>query len=212
MVFNFKLGGIAAGIAFVLSLMIGLLSRTLPPTLIIRPIVFAGVFFIITNLIFWLVNRFLPELLENNAVEPDIVMPGSQVNIMEDNPSGEDGIYAQPDGSEGMGDIGNIDYSAAGDEQGMDQSEQNGYTNQGISSAASGDSGSFDALQDMDSLAGSFFSSSEDGGGTQEYFDTEEGSTPKRTPAGNKPQKLAGDFDPKEIAQGIRTILKKDEG
>jgi hypothetical protein len=102
--------------------------------------------------------------------------------------------------------------AATSDIQGMDQSEQNGYTSEGISSAASGDSGSFDALPDMDSLAGGFFSSSGDGEEAGESFDTGEGSrTPKRSPAGNKTQKLEGDFNPKEIAQGIRTILKKDE-
>jgi hypothetical protein len=209
-VINFKLGGIAAGIAFILSLLIGLLSSTRLPTLIVRPLIFAVVFFIIANLIFWLVNRFLPELLVNNVEEPDIVMPGSQLNLMEDNPDMQDGIYARPDDSQGMGDIGNMDNSSAfSDIQGMDQSEQNGYTNQGISSASSGDSGSFDSLPDMDSLAGDFFSSSKDKEETGEYYGTEE-SAP-RTPAGNKTQKLEGDFNPKEIAQGIRTILKKDE-
>jgi hypothetical protein len=224
-VFNFKLGGIVAGIAFILSLLIGLLSRTILPTLIIRPLIFAALFFIIANLIYMLINRYLPELLEHDAgPKEEIIMPGSQIDIMEDNPTVPGSIYARPDDSEeSMGDISSLVNSPAGSRarestptlnfEGIDQSSQNEYTEQGNSSAASGGGGSFDMLADLESLAGAFVSSSvEKAEVTEEYDGLADGLVPARAASGNKPSKMEGDFDPKEMAQGIRTILKKEEG
>jgi hypothetical protein len=232
-VFNLKLSGIVAGVAFILSLLIGLLSRTMPPALIIRPLIFALLFFIIANLINLLVNRFLPELLETNTVEKaaDIVMPGSQIDIVEESSAVPGSIYARPDDSEeNVGDISSLVYSPSGSRSsedpaaagstatfnfgGMDQSGLDGYTEEGIPTAASENGGSFDMLADLESLAGAFVSSSEEKEeGTEENQGFEEDPlAPARAPVGNKPPKMEGDFNPKDMAQGIRTILKKEEG
>jgi hypothetical protein len=37
-------------------------------------------------------------------------------------------------------------------------------------------------------------------------------SEPVKRSSGNIPQKMDVDFNPKELAAGIRTVLKKDEG
>jgi hypothetical protein len=58
---------------------------------------------------------------------------------------------------------------------------------------------------DMDSF--SFFS----GGGSSDGVD-EPPAPVSSTSSRNKPMKLEGDFDPKEIAAGLRTVLKKDKG
>jgi hypothetical protein len=105
---------------------------------------------------------------------------------------------------------------------GLDQGAQDGYTNNSESEAsqASGSSGAVgfeplsetgnpvDALPDLDSLAGAFLpQSGEDGGETVDY------STPspaKKPSASSKGQKMEGDFNPKDLAEGIRTILKKE--
>jgi hypothetical protein len=234
--FNIRLSGIAAGIAFILSLLLGLISGTLPPALIVRPFVFAIVFFIIANLIMLLVNRFLPELLEKNVSKPDIVMPGSQINIMEGNAAVPGSVYAHPEETEGgMGDISNMDNSSSFSEmlddlaaagnpqggtsgtsnlQGMDHSEQSDYTSKGGSSAASENGGSFEGLPDMETLEGSFnASSSEKEEEAEEYqsFGEDLFST-KSSAAQSKAPALEGDYSPKDLAQGIRTILKKEEG
>jgi len=81
-VFDLRFSGIFAVIAFILSLLIGLVSRATMPMLIIRPSIFAVIFFVFAAFAKILVGRFLPELLEERADE-DIFSPGSRVNILE---------------------------------------------------------------------------------------------------------------------------------
>ena len=273
--FNIRINIIAGGLAFFLSLLIGIISQSSFPTIILRPLIFAGLFFGLATLITLLINRFLPELLEEGELErPDIEMPGmpgSKIDIREDDSAAmPGGLYARPDESEeGIGDISNIgnftssqgqeaseprsggglfesgplaqEYTApesaaqgtevkgfelpgisapgamspgafgANDGEGLDQEEQSGYTllGQGNSSETSG---GFDVLPDLESLAGAFSSGS--GGNEPEEeaqeFDSSDG--PARTPVGNKSQQLEGDFTPKELAAGVRTVLTKQEG
>ena len=125
-VFNVKLSGISAVAAFVLSLLIGLVSRSSMPVLIIRPLIFAPVFFILAGVVSYLVNHFLPELfsgsgdndatainlnagMDSAGADPAI---GSRINITEgDSPfmpsyassahaAGNPSAGAQPDDSE----------------------------------------------------------------------------------------------------------------
>ena len=79
---DIKPGGIAAAAAFILSFIIGLVSRAKAPLLIIWPLIFALVFFVLINLAKFLLSRFLPELLgeESSGANP---FPGSVVDIME---------------------------------------------------------------------------------------------------------------------------------
>jgi hypothetical protein len=68
-------------------------------------------------------------------------------------------------------------------------------------------SDSDDTLPDLDSMAGVFTgSSAEEEPGTASY------SEPDRVrKSANRDQSLEGDFSPKELAEGIRTVLKKDK-
>jgi hypothetical protein len=58
---------------------------------------------------------------------------------------------------------------------------------------------------DMDTFS-SLLPDSDDSGSSRNTAE------PERKASGNKPMKLEGDFDPKEIAAGIRTVLKKEKG
>jgi len=62
-------------------------------------------------------------------------------------------------------------------------------------------------LPDLDALAGAFLGSDE---GTAPLPSVEPGG-PARSPLGNKAQPLKGDFNPKELAEGLRTILIKEK-
>ena len=85
--FNLKINVIVAGAAFILSFLLGLISRSHLPMLVIRPVIFAVVFFIIFACIQILINRFLPELQEGGkAAESPDFLPGTRINITEDDP------------------------------------------------------------------------------------------------------------------------------
>ena len=88
---NFRIGGIIAALAFLLSLFLSLISRTSMPMLLVRPLIFAALFFILTLVINVFVSRFLPELME--PLLPDEVSgvpaPGSRINITEDDYTGQ---------------------------------------------------------------------------------------------------------------------------
>jgi len=93
------------------------------------------------------------------------------------------------------------------------------------------DAGNLGGLPDLDAMAMAFSSTSEPlggsspvghGGGSKRASsgfggdsfasnDFEESDSRLSNNAGNKPQPLKGDFDPQEIAQGIRTMLTKDK-
>lgn len=77
------------------------------------------------------------------------------------------------------------------------------------------DSGSFGGLVDLDSMAMAFGitpASPASGGYSAEPVSTEYGTADTQSHyVGNKPQPLKGDFDPKELAEGIRTVLAKEK-
>jgi hypothetical protein len=69
-------------------------------------------------------------------------------------------------------------------------------------------SGGVDILPDLDSLANAFLPSSGGEGGDVPDVSS---PAPERKPLpGRKPQKLDGDFNPKDLAAGIRTVLNKE--
>ncbi|MCL2006748.1 MAG: hypothetical protein FWG77_01550 [Treponema sp.] len=84
--FNLKINIVAAGVAFLLSFLLGILSRSPMPVIFIRPVIFAGVFFMLFAVIQIIANRFLPELFEGGGPAEDEFLPGSRVNISEKEP------------------------------------------------------------------------------------------------------------------------------
>jgi hypothetical protein len=261
-VFNLRICGIIALLAFLLSFLIGLISRSTLPILLVRPLIFAGVFFGISAVINIVVSRFLPELLEDNLPDNDSeFMPGSRVNIMEGDsgeappldyshgvsPAVPEHVHmgAQPDDStDEVGDISSLAslvtpvrgpsfgsnsapawVNEEGSPGGMDHNAKNGYNGrEGVADFSNEVKtvhgateprrmevmfDSDEMLPDLDSMAGAFVSSY-----SNEETDTTEYSvsTPARKSASPaKGSEWAGDFNAKDIAAGLRTVLNRDK-
>jgi hypothetical protein len=268
-VLDLKFSGIFAGAAFVLSLLIGLISRSTMPMLIVRPLIFAVIFFALSAVIKILVSSKLPELLEGSA-GGDSPRPGSRINILEDDGAsdssamtegfisgalGQASMGARPDDSEdNLGDISELsrrisslhssgeDTTAEEGIAGIDQNEKESYTDNGGSGgsvvpdfsnmfsagsssieggppaggqarAAGASAGSKknigldsdEGLPDLDSMAEAFMSGSPGDEGANER------SSPGPSRRSDKTPKWTEDFDAKEIAMGIRSVLKKDK-
>jgi len=84
------------------------------------------------------------------------------------------------------------------------------------------DSGGLGGLPDLDAMAVAFSSFGDSGGGSSPVVSSKGASSgfggasndieeTSQYNKGNKPQPMKGDFDPQEIAQGIRTMLSKDK-
>jgi hypothetical protein len=280
---DLKIGGIAAATAFGFSLLIGLISQSTLPFLIVWPLVFAAIFFVLVVLAKFLFSQFLPELLDEGD-SGSLSLPGSVVNIMEGDANPDDfssgaaqepddafapqfSNAARPDDSEkSIGDISSLSEvvarnkasykgSLADASAGIDQNMENSYTTLGDSgnisqtaplfdafapgaaseapteplasseplaraaakpvkpakAARSGSSAwyssSDDTLPDFDSMAGVFANAS-----SEEEPEKAGSSEPaRRSKSANREQSLDGNFSPKEIAEGIRTVLKKEK-
>jgi len=129
------------------------------------------------------------------------------------------------EGKQGVQDHGNIDFGDMFQDQdtaGFDKSfeEKSVFTPSFVD-----DAGDLGGLPDLDAMATAFSSVGEaspigHGGGSKgassglDSFasnDFEEKDFSPHYGGGNKPQPLKGDFNPKELAEGIRTILNKDK-
>jgi hypothetical protein len=263
--FNIKWGGIAAGTAFALALILSLLlGQTNLPIALLRAVVFAALFFGLGIGIWALIKTFLPELL--SAETADIAthlfstgQTGSRVNITVDDTHNA----ALPE-QHNEGDVGDFNdlFSAKGD---IDQTSATSYTEEGETGgfAAAGEPGSTEGFApagefaSTDEFASTFgddglneagegedeedsgdfsmdFSAfvpgglnDEDGDEVKESDDEvdpfsffpggtgsatfEEPAPEERKVSRNKPMKLEGDFNAKEIAAGLRTVLEKDK-
>jgi hypothetical protein len=203
---NFKLSAILGGAGLVLSLAVGLVSRAGFPQVFIRAGVFGLVFFAIGSGLWLLINNFIPELLSTEAPAADESSDfgESRVNITLEDSKNLPEMYRHLDNDDDVGNIKDLvsgtfkppeTAPAAGG--GMDQKPQAGYTEEESSNDGA------DGLPDIGSMAGSFLA-----GGTDESPAVE---LPERRQSGNKSQQLEGDFKPKELAAGIRTVLEKDK-
>ena len=217
--FNFKISGIVGGAAFILSLVIGFLSGAGLLVVLIRALMFALVFFGLTCLIFWLVAQFLPELLNGPEDDLGFGAPGSRVDISVDSPI--TGAFPR-DNSEVVDDIAgkpstpvslpldqgrNTRYNKDGDS--LDDGEfadPKSFGSAGLDSGADSGMAKAEALPDMDGLV----EASPDNTAGEIEADTSVFDEPRRPISSSKKPAMAGDFDAKELAQGIRTVLKKD--
>jgi hypothetical protein len=171
----------------------------------------------------------------SGSQSPDSQSYGSYVNIT----LGDKSEAALPDSSgQDSDEIGNIADLVSGainpaeeakQQRGLDETSKNDYTNSGEDTTPSlngfmdglaepaSDSGSFSMNFDNLALGGGLtgeepfgdsFSIPGDSGGTskEEVF-----SLPERKVTGNKPMALEGDFNPKDLAAGIRTVLETDK-
>jgi hypothetical protein len=196
--------------------------------MLIRALLFGVLFFVFTFLVFWLVGQYIPELLSGSTDDFDIPAPGSRVNLQ----VGDDGAFPSGDPDE----IDNINGQKAQvtmenpDKQGMDHGSEGSYNAKGELADSSSDPADLDAvdfsgaaadftgeapqrnaraggdLPDIDPLPEAFVP--EQGGETVVYDMPGE-----RRPLSTHTKKpgFEGDFDPKELAQAIKTVLRKEE-
>ena len=256
--FSLRASSIAASAAFILSFIVGIASGSSMPMLILRPVIFAVLFFILSAAAHIIINRFLPELLDDTSRDDADLLPGSRINIMEGDTTDTPQAYpagvpentflgAQPDDTEGeLGDVGDLlkkgglsVLSDEGTHSGMDQNEEDGYTRirelgnsqrlektadlgngasleapprspSAVDSRATEGPEVVDMLPDLDSMAGAFLPASM-GGGTDTAEGSVSGPSLKKTPPGGKAAAWAGDFNAKDMAAGLRTILSKEK-
>ena len=230
--FNIKWGVISGGTAFVLALLVGLLVGHVGfPIALLRGLGFAVLFFALGVGAWALINAFIPDLLRLDARD-DLVEnvfataspSGSQVNItVDDNtvaipPSGE---FA-PEPSE----VGNFSEFVSGAEKSMDvfaaedidQMPKKHYTEKEdlFSTPSEPKTGEFSMnfgafVADNDEAA--------ETGSLMDSFSTLLGDSNaegddylllEQNPREDKASKYEGDFNPKDIAAGLRTVLDKD--
>jgi hypothetical protein len=223
-------------LAFITSIFVGHASFT---AALFRAVCFAALFFVLGTGAWTLINSFMPELLfpESSDATANIFGDssqssdyGSHINITLGD--GED--IALPDEADpnNVGNIadlvsGAVDPAAeAKKEKGLDEFNESSYNDSAGDTASSlndfgepssaGGGGGFE--MNFDSFAmgggtagletfGDSFSLPADSGGTAKNDDF----LPERKVTGNKPMALEGDFNPKDIAAGIRTVLENDK-
>jgi hypothetical protein len=262
-VFNLRWSGVAAAAAFIISLTLGISVRGQILIVLLRAFCFAVVFFLLTVLIWRLINKYIPDLLHISSAEDDSLAlgfeTGGRVNITVGD--GEDSIppNAALPPEEQTNEVGNIadvmnrpppsvdaglspaaspvfsavlpdspapvSGSPAGSApvQGMDQDPQSGYTQNrsDVSRASSpviqapaggfpdlGDtSGGVESLPDLDALAGSFLSPAAAG---EDSVSAGQSTRPTGGARSKKGREVGEDFNPKEVASAIQTIIKRD--
>lgn len=155
--FDPKISSAAAGAAFILSLLLGLLSGASLLYALLRAAVFAAVFFVLSAIAYWLITQFIPELLNTSSADAvaaaegiaeggqmdEVGFLGRRVNFaVGDDPEGSYAVIGgdaakDGDASEELGGIGG--YVSAGDEEpelagftergaALDQNTEDGYT------------------------------------------------------------------------------------
>jgi hypothetical protein len=267
---NLKLSGIAAAAGFVLSLLVGVLSGGAFGVSLLRAVSFGIVFFILGNVIWVFINRFLPELLLPREEDEPLMSgleTGSRVDISvgdddlpinaaippEDDSKRELGNVAEliakgarvQSGGQGPAPAPNLNQSGGqtpAEVPALDLGAEAGYSNSGVSVAPGGgkqngapaasgpaapaaepaavfvpspppsplqafSGGDIEALPDLDAMAGAFMSSEEEEG--EQVAAPVFGAEPKPRASG-KAKGREDDYNPKEVASAIQTLLKRD--
>jgi hypothetical protein len=227
----------AGAAGFILSFLAALISGAGFPALILRPLFFGAVFFALAGGIWALVNKFFPELLDISPEEDE--SPGSRVDItVEDGqPVPFAGALPSQDSGEEPDDIsGILNYQGTAKARrdnavDLDQKGKDGYTDNGGGVSRdpenAGNMESPGSLPDLDAMAGAFSSGSDaslnsaetvpdafSGGGAGDAGVYEAGTEipapVERRKTSGKGQSMGGDFNPKDLASAIQTILSKE--
>lgn len=223
--FDVKIASAAAGAAFILSLLVGLFSGVGFGMALLRALFLGAAFFGLAAGAQFAVGRFLPELSgKGEGEDPDDAL-GSRVDLS----VGDDGsaplgaIYGSPSvGQDGGG--------AAGETgSGLDQGGEGGYTGVADGYAAEASStgstasveapqgaasfeparppdlvGDVDVLPDLESMSDSFVAP------LGEASFAEAGPS-RAGGGGSSGGGASGDFDAREMAAAIQTILKREQ-
>jgi hypothetical protein len=215
-VFNVQICAVAAGGAFLLSSLAGLIGGADFFTVLIRALVFSALAFGFTAGAQQLISQFLPELIHGAA---GLDAPGEEVSA-DENRGDQIRMGEKVDvsvGDEGEEDLREYVAPAEGEDEGflpasgLDQGTEGGYTEveQPSKPAAAVARppelvGDVDVLPDLDGFSDSFITPiSVDG--TAERVESRSSGSSAATSAAD------GKFDAKEMAMAIQTILKRDQ-
>jgi hypothetical protein len=192
MPFNIKISGIAAAVAFVLSLLLGLVSGGSFVMVLIRALIFGAVFFALLAGAQLLIGQFLPELFNIETaptVAPARPAPGSVVDISVD----DAGVSGAPDGGANGGE--NVTGASLDDllsKIDMNKSEEaNEMTEDG--ELDQNETDGYNEITDMqgEMLAGDGYKASKNSGSRDDE------------------EKNVGKYNPKDLASAISTMLKR---
>jgi hypothetical protein len=237
--FDMKLSAAAAGAAFVLSLLIGLISGGTFLFVLVRAAIFGALFFGFAVGSHMLLSRFLPELLGLSGTETK--EGDSEVGSRIDLVVGDDGgpmeagtetierprkrVAAEEEAEEieAFLPADGVDESAAraGEAVGLDQGGEGRYTERkdtdGVPFATGGKGAEpalppgliddVDVLPDLETMSDSFVSPLVEEAAERSASEPFQ-SKPSPTYHGAE---TGGDFDPREMASAIQTILKRDQ-
>ncbi|MDR0598330.1 MAG: hypothetical protein LBG14_07475 [Treponema sp.] len=221
--FNPKISGAFAGAGFVLSLLVGLVTGAHLPLLLIRAFIFAAVFFALASAGYGAIQLYLPELLSEDA--GDVPALGSQVDISIGDDSEVSGDVSLESGGPGddLNDFMENPGISGGDT--LDQTGEAVYTERGAPEEelqgpskpalpdnpdfSSGDTDSVDMLPDLDAMSGAFSSGPVFAGGEAAGPGASAGSL-GGAGGQSKKQGLGEDFNVKEMASAVQTILKRE--
>ncbi len=234
-----KLGFVAAGSAFLLSVLVGLVSGAGFLAVIVRAVFFAALFF---GLFFGgrvLVSRFLPELVGQSGEESpeseeglgsriDVVVGDEEAGIVAAAGDPGDRIRARADAeaeeAEEIEAFMPNDFAAekadAAESAGLDLGSEGRYTETQNATGAFGPPrgkraepalppgliDDVDVLPDLDSMSDSFVSPL-----MEDATEGSSGEPASRSYSAPRAAETGGDFDPREMAAAIQTILKRDQ-
>jgi len=221
-VISYKACGIAAGLAFVLSLIFGIFSGNGFFVVLFRAILFGAIFFGLFALGIIVISRFLPELLSDSGDDFDVPASGSRVDISVGSPY--EGAFPE-DVSELVDDIGGKPSTVRREEfSPLDQNDNSGYNEEAGFSGGFGDFAAPEAAQTVETMDAAetvrgegglpdMGSLSEESSMSEQGIEVESFSSPEplqRYSTQKKPP-IAENFDAKELAKAIQTALKRDE-
>lgn len=225
--FNIKWSALAGGFAFTLSLLVGLVTRV-GLVALARALIFGVLFFVLGSAIRALIKKFLPELLSGGPAQPSEDSAGeeagSRVDItVEDDGPGDDAFGPLPE--EDPLDDGALDQI---DEDSYTQKEEGGEDLSGgapkppvRSRGEGGEAGaggraeppdSIDALLSFEGGSGLLPPASAPAQEEEEAALLEEEPPVRVNPPRNTSTRSPvsdNDFNPKEMAQAIQTILQR---
>ena len=207
MSFNWKIPAVAAGGAFLLSFLIGLMGTVRFGVVTMRALVWAVVFAVISFGVDLLLRKFLPELYSGQTHGPDEDGQTVDITLEEENPIGAEIPEMDEDPASGPGE----------DEAAGSILTETGPVSAGGESEDEREFGQLAEVEEPDMVDEV---SSEDGTAEGEFSDFQsfEGAfdTPERIDQPGKPQAasidvLGIDEDPETVAKAVRTFMKKDQ-
>jgi hypothetical protein len=215
--FNPKISGIFAGAGFLLSFLVGLLAGVGFPLVLIRALIFAGIFFALSGAGYGAIQLCLPDLFDKSPGEAPILGAQVDISVGEEEGAGDISLASGNDLREFLENPGN----SSGET--LDQAGEDVYTEEGLAEELQKpskpalpeglgvieDAGSVDTLPDLDSISGAFNAGSIPVGGSGSA-----GLSPASSFDGggqNKAVELDKNFSVKEMASAIQTILKRED-